>query len=241
MPCLPLNCALFSRIALRKGVFIFGLVAALSHFNNVSTIFVAKLCFSKLSSTGACSRLIPAKLSRFGLFLTKYNVFVFLLLNYVFSALWQRKDVIKRLLLNLCHFQLYRTEDCFQLLCSLITSLSDYLIKSFLLLVCFLVNLFLALLHRKKGFLPVYSLSPWLKLYLTQTTFLLFLALNYAVFSLKAPKACFRLVASKLHCFELYLMANNGLDFLLRNYPAFCFIPSKRFIALKKGFSHIGS
>lgn len=87
LPCLPLNCALFSRIALRKGVFIFGLVAALSHFNNVSTIFVAKLCFSKLSSTGACSRLIPAKLSRFGLFLTKYNVFVFLLLNYVFSAL----------------------------------------------------------------------------------------------------------------------------------------------------------
>ena len=162
MPCLPLNCALFSRIALRKGVFIFGLVAALSHFNNVSTIFVAKLCFSKLSSTGACSRLIPAKLNRFGLFLTKYNVFVFLLLNYVFSALWQRKDVIKRLLLNLCHFQLYRTEDCFQLLCSLITSLSDYLIKSFLLLVCFLVNLFLALLHRKKVFYLFTAYHPGL-------------------------------------------------------------------------------
>ena len=91
LPCLPLNYSLFSRIALRKGVFIFGLVAALSHLNNVPTVFVAKLCFSKLSSTGACSRLIPAKLSRFGLFLTKYNVFVFLLLNYVFFSFMTEK------------------------------------------------------------------------------------------------------------------------------------------------------
>ena len=91
LPCLPLNYALFSLIALRKDVFIFGLVAALSHLNNVSTIFVAKLCFSKLSSTGACSHLIPAKLSRFGLFLTKHNVFVFLLLNYFFFSFMTEK------------------------------------------------------------------------------------------------------------------------------------------------------